>query len=179
VQSVALPVGSKVRLRSAAVRRINSLAGRECRPGSAPMCGDWVRLMGEWWTCVRCCRRIDWTIELDATEWEVLEDGSMSCEACLTPEELQALCEEAEVVRGTDCERCRRRFEDGAFPDEVHGWIEVDDGGLILPWLPDLRRSSHGRLPHGDRTPRVGPRPPAETRSRIAGFLATWAASLA
>jgi len=97
------------------------------------MCGDWVRLMGEWWTCVRCCRRIDWTIELDATEWEVLEDWSMSCEACLTPEELQALCEEAEVVRGTDCERCRRRFEDGAFPDEVHGWIEVDDGGLICP----------------------------------------------
>jgi len=121
--------------------------------------------------CVRCCRRIDWTIELDATEWEVLEDGSMFARRA-SPRGAAGALRRSRGGARTDCERCRRRSRRG-FPDEVHGWIEVDDGGLIClaarptkieSWTTSARRSHSSSW-----TSPAGRNPISNSR-----FLATW-----
>jgi len=76
----------------------------------------------------------------------------------------------------TDCERCRRRFEDGAFPTRST-LDRVDDGGLICPGC----QTYEDRVMDDFRTEiallelDLAGRNPIS----IAGFLATWAASLA
>jgi len=93
--------------------------------------------------CIRCGREIGINDE-ELSSWEVigslpdrqLQEGEEKwcCEACLTPEEEQAIDDDAmEMAERMFCVRCGRRHEDESSVESMDEWLVDDEGNLICP----------------------------------------------
>jgi len=123
--------------------------GAECRPGSAPMCGDWVRLMVSGGpACVAVADRLD-----DRARCHRMGGPRRRVNVLRGVPHPRGAAGALRRSRGgarTDCERCRRRFEDGP----SRRGPRLDRGrrrGLICPGCQTYEDRSW-TIPHGDRT---------------------------